>query len=79
MGIGVPLGAGCGPDTRLQSLGANPSAIGLDFAPFPLDTREEVELVVVEGEVKHLPPPGPYEPTEEEVARHHNQGDSQRQ
>mgnify|MGYP004385192757 CR=1 FL=1 len=63
MGVGVPLGAGCGPDTRLQSLGANPSAIGLDLAPLPLDTREEVEPVVAEGEVKHPPPPGPYEPT----------------
>ena len=63
MGVGVPLGAGCGPDTRLQSLGAKPSAIGLDFAPFPLDPREEVEAVVVEGELKHLPPPGPCEPT----------------
>jgi len=56
MGIWVPLGAGCGPETRLQSLGAKPSAIGLDFAPFPLDTSEEVEPVAAEREVNHLPP-----------------------
>ena len=63
MGVGVPFGAGCGPDTRLQSLGAKPSPIGLDLAPFPLDPREEVEAVVAEGEVKHLLPPDPYVPT----------------
>ena len=63
MGVGVPGGGVVGPDTRLQSLGAKPSAVGLDFALLPLDTREEVETVVAEGEVKHLPPPGPCEPT----------------
>ena len=79
MGVGVPLGAGCGPDTRLQSLGANPSAIGLDFAPFPLDTRDEVEPGRTEREVKHPPPPVPCEPKEEGEAHHHSRDGSQHQ
>ena len=56
MGIGVPGGGVVGPDTRTQSLGAKPSAIGLDFAAFFLDPGEEVELLFAVGEVKHLTP-----------------------
>ena len=56
MGVGVPGGGVCGPDTRLQSLGANPSPIGLDFASSLLDAGVKVEPRFEVREVKHLPP-----------------------
>jgi hypothetical protein len=56
MGIGVPGGGVCGPDTRLQSLGANPSPIGLDVAAPLLDAAVNVPPGRELREVKHLPP-----------------------
>ena len=49
MGIGVPGGGVVGPDTRLQSLGAKPSAIGLDLTSPLLDPRDEVEPGFADG------------------------------
>ena len=52
----MPGGGVCGPDTRLQSLGANPSPIGLNFASSLLDAGVKVEPRFELREVKHLPP-----------------------
>ena len=72
MGIGVPGGGVCGPDTRLQSLGANPSPIGLDFASFLLDAGEKVEPRFACGEIKHSSPLAGSRNIEEEAVPHHN-------
>ena len=56
MGIGVPGGGEWGPETRLQSLGANPSPIGLDVAAPLLDAGVKVEPRFEFREVKHPPP-----------------------
>ena len=56
MGIGVPGGGVGGPDTRLQSLGAKPSASGLDVASGLFDAGVKVEPGGEVREVKHLPP-----------------------
>lgn len=54
MGVGVPGGGVVGPDKRLQSLDAKPSAIGLDLTSPLLDLREEVESRFTDWKVKHL-------------------------
>ena len=72
MGVGVPGGGLVGPSKRLHSLGAYPSASGLDVAAVLLDTGEEVEFLRRDGEVNHLPPPVPCGSSKEGEARHHS-------
>ena len=52
----MPGGGVCGPDTRLQSLGAKPFAVGLDLAAPLLDAGVKVEPRAEVRKVNHLPP-----------------------